>query len=139
MAQQVKELMTERPVTLSRDASLTEAAKLMRDRGIGDVIVVEGDRAAGIVTDRDIVIRGVAEGNDPDATPVGDVLTGELAAVAPDDPIDRAVQLMRELAIRRLPVVESGKPVGVVSLGDLAVSEDRSSVLADISDAPPNT
>jgi CBS domain-containing protein len=131
--------MTERPVTLARDASLTEAARLMRDRGIGDVIVVEGDRAAGIVTDRDIVIRGVAEGNDPDATRVGDVLTGELAAVAPDDPIDRAIQLMRERAIRRLPVVESGKPVGVVSLGDLAVSEDRSSVLADISDAPPNT
>ena len=138
MAQQVKELMTARPVTLERDASLTDAAKLMRDRGIGDVIVVEGDRAAGIVTDRDIVIRGVAEGNDPDATRVGDVLTGELAAVAPDDPIDRAIQLMRERAIRRLPVVESGKPVGVVTLGDLAVSEDRSSVLADISDAPPN-
>ena len=74
MAQQVKELMTERPVTLERDASLTDAAKLMRDRGIGDVIVVEGDRAAGIVTDRDIVIRGVAEGNDPDATSVGDVM-----------------------------------------------------------------
>ena len=138
MAQQVKELMTERPVTLAREASLTEAARLMRDRGIGDVIVVEGDRATGIVTDRDIVIRGVAEGNDPDATRVGDVLSGELASVAPDDPVDRAIQLMRELAIRRLPVVESGKPVGVVSLGDLAVAEDRSSVLADISDEPPD-
>ena len=138
MAQQVKELMTERPVTLAREASLTDAAKLMRDHGIGDVIVVEGDRAAGIVTDRDIVIRGVAEGNDPDATRAGDVLTGELAAVAPEDSIDRAIQLMRERAIRRLPVLESGKPVGIVSLGDLAVSEDRSSVLADISDEPPN-
>jgi CBS domain-containing protein len=137
MAQLVKDLMTERPVTLEQHASLTDAARLMRDRGIGDVIVVEGDRAAGIVTDRDIVIRGVAEGNDPNATRLGQVLTGELIWVAPDDPIDRAIQLMRDRAIRRLPVVESGKPVGIVSLGDLAVAEDGTSVLADISDEPP--
>src|SRR5262245_15553812 len=118
MAQQVKDLMTERPVTLAQDASLTDAARLMRDRGIGDVIVVEGDRAAGIVTDRDIVIRGIAEGNDPNATRVDQVLSGQLTSVAPDDPVDRAIQLMRDQAIRRLPVVESGKPVGIVSLGD---------------------
>ncbi len=138
MAQQVKELMTERPVTLDRDASLAEAARLMRDRGIGDVIVVDGEDAEGIVTDRDIVIRGVAEGADPETTRLGQVVSPELVSVAPDDPVERAIQLMREKAVRRLPVLEGGKPVGVLSLGDLAVAREGDSVLADISEEPPD-
>jgi CBS domain-containing protein len=138
MAQRVKELMTERPVTLGKDASLAEAAKLMRDRDIGDVIVVEGDAAAGIVTDRDIVIRGIAEGVDPNTTRVGQVVSGELNAVAPDDPVERAVEVMREKAIRRVPVLEGGRPVGVLSIGDLAIERDERSVLADISEEPPD-
>ena len=138
MAQQVKELMTERPVTLATDASLADAAKLMRDRDIGDVIVVEGESAAGIVTDRDIVIRGIAEGADPTTTQLGQVASKELNAVAPDDPVERAIALMREKAIRRVPVVEGGKPVGVLSIGDLAIERDERSVLADISEEPPN-
>ena len=136
MAQQVKELMTERPVTLGTDASLAEAAKLMRDRGIGDVIVVEGESAAGIVTDRDIVIRGIAEGADPNTTRVRQVVTGELPSVAPDDFVERAIAVMREKAIRRVPVLEGGKPIGVLSLGDLAMERDERSVLADISEEP---
>ncbi|MGI8617135.1 MAG: CBS domain-containing protein [Actinomycetota bacterium] len=136
MGQQVKEVMTPGPITLDRDASLAEAARLMRDRGIGDVIVVEGDDAEGIVTDRDIVIRGVAEGADPNTTRLGQVLSGDLTSVAPDDPVERALELMREKAVRRLPVLEGGKPVGVVSLGDLAIQQDAGSVLADISNEP---
>jgi CBS domain-containing protein len=136
MGQQVKEVMTTGPITLDRDASLVEAARVMRDRGIGDVIVVEGEDAEGIVTDRDIVIRGVAEGVDPRTTRLGQVVSGDLASVAPDDPVERAIELMREKAVRRLPVLESGKPVGVVSLGDLAKQQDAGSVLADISDEP---
>lgn len=136
MGQQVKEVMTTGPITLDRDASLAEAARLMRDRGIGDVIVVEGDDAEGIVTDRDIVIRGVAEGADPNTTRLGQVVSGDLTSVAPDDPVERAIELMREKAVRRLPVLEGGKPVGVVSLGDLAIQQDEGSVLADISDEP---
>lgn len=138
MGQQVKELMTERPVTLDRDASLAEAARLMRDRGIGDVIVVDGEDASGIVTDRDIVIRGVAEGADPETTRLGEVVSPEIVSVAPDDPVERAIQLMREKAVRRLPVLEGGKPVGVLSLGDLAVAREGDSVLADISEEPPD-
>ena len=138
MAQQVKELMTERPVTLGTDASLAEAARLMRDRGIGDVIVVEGESAAGIVTDRDIVIRGIAEGVDPNTTRVGQVVSGELMSVAPDDPVERAIAVMREHAVRRVPVLEGGKPVGVLSLGDLTIERDQRSVLADISEEPPD-
>lgn len=136
MGQQVKEVMTTRPVTLDRDASLVEAARLMRDRGIGDVIVVEGDDAEGIVTDRDIVIRGVAEGADPNTTRLGQVVSGDLTSVAPDDPVERAIELMREKAVRRLPVLEGGKPVGVVTLGDLAIQQDADSVLAHISQEP---
>jgi CBS domain-containing protein len=137
MGQQVKEVMTTRPITLDRDASLVEAARVMRDEGIGDVIVVEGDDAAGIVTDRDIVIRAVAEGADPNSTRLGQVVSGDLTSVAPEDPVDRAVELMRQKAVRRLPVLEGGKPVGVVSLGDLAIRGDAAdSVLADISDEP---
>jgi CBS domain-containing protein len=136
MGQQVKEVMTTRPITLDRDASLVEAARVMRDRGIGDVIVVEGEDAEGIVTDRDIVIRGVAEGADPNTTRLGQVVSGDLTSVAPDDPVERAIELMREKAVRRLPVLEGGKPVGVVSLGDLAIQRDAGSVLADISDEP---
>ena len=136
MGQQVKEVMTTRPVTLDRDASLVEAARLMRDRGIGDVIVVEGDDAEGIVTDRDIVIRGVAEGADPSTTRLGQVVSGDLTSVAPDDPVERAIELMREKAVRRLPVLEGGKPVGVVTLGDLAIQQDADSVLAHISQEP---
>jgi CBS domain-containing protein len=137
MAQQVKELMTERLVTLGKDASLTEAARLMRDRDIGDVIVVEGEDAAGIVTDRDIVIRGIAEGADPNTTRLGQVVSGELASVAPDDPVERAIAMMRDKAVRRVPVLEGGKPVGVLSIGDLAIERDERSVLADISEEPP--
>ena len=136
--QQVKEVMTERPATLDRAASLAEAAQLMRDRDIGDVIVVEGQDVAGIVTDRDIVIRGVADGADPNRTRVGEVVSGELASVGPDDPVEQAITVMREKAVRRIPVLEGGKLVGIVSLGDLAVERDQSSVLADISEEPPN-
>jgi CBS domain-containing protein len=138
MEQQVKEVMTGRPITLDKDASLADAARLMRDQGIGDVIVVDGEAAEGIVTDRDIVIRGVAEGANPDTTRLGQVISAGLVSVAPDDPVERAAELMREKAVRRIPVLEGGKPVGVLSLGDLAVARDADSVLADISEEPPD-
>ena len=136
--QQVKEVMTERPVTLDRTASLAEAAQLMRDRDIGDVIVVEGQDVAGIVTDRDIVIRGVADGADPNRTRVGEVVSGELASVGPDDPVEQAITVMREKAVRRIPVLEGGNLVGIVSLGDLAVEREPESALGEISEASPN-
>jgi CBS domain-containing protein len=136
--QKVREVMTEDPVVLPKDASIVEAARLMRDHGIGDVIVTDGERAEGIVTDRDIVVRAVAEGSDPGQVRVEDVLSGDLAAVTPDDSVERAIALMREKAIRRVPVVESGRAVGVVSIGDLAIQRDADSALADISEEPPN-
>jgi CBS domain-containing protein len=134
----IREVMTPDPVTMPSDASVLEAARQMRDVGIGDVIVLENDRIFGILTDRDIVVRVVAEERDPEETRLAEVCSRELTTLSPDDSIDRAIEMMRAKAIRRVPVVQNGRPVGVVSLGDLAVDRDPKSVLAQISAAPPN-
>ena len=132
--------MSTDPLTMIETETVVSAARMMRDNDIGDVIVL-GDtdgRVRGIVTDRDVVVRAVAEERDPDQTTVGAICTGELVTVAPDDSVDSAISLMRDRAIRRLPVCEAGKAVGIVSIGDLAEQFDRRSALADISAAPPN-
>jgi CBS domain-containing protein len=139
MAQQIRELMTPNPVTLPSTASVHEAARAMRAADIGDVIVIENNQVCGIVTDRDIVVRTVAEARDPATTTLADICSHALTTVRTTDSIEQAVQLMRAKAIRRLPVVEGGQAVGIVSLGDLAVERDPSSALGDISAAPPNT
>jgi CBS domain-containing protein len=138
MATTIRELMAPRPVVVPPTSTLAEVAQLMRDGDIGDVIVQDGQQLHGIVTDRDIVVRAVAEDQAPSAVAVGDICTADLVTLNPDDPIDRAAQLMRENAVRRLPVTEDGRAVGVVSLGDLAMEQDGRSVLADISGADPN-
>ncbi|NUT37053.1 MAG: CBS domain-containing protein [Hamadaea sp.] len=138
MAHKVHEVMTDHPVTVEPGTTLAQAAQLMRERNIGDVIVAEGGLPKGIVTDRDIVVRAVAEGRDSTATTVGEICTGDVATVGPDDDADSAVALMRSKAIRRLPVVDHDRLVGVLSLGDMAVDRDPRSALADISAATPN-
>jgi signal-transduction protein with cAMP-binding, CBS, and nucleotidyltransferase domain len=139
MAQKVREVMTSHPVTLSPDASLIEAAQRMRDNDIGDVLVVEPDgRLRGIVTDRDMVVRAMAEEMEARNTTINDVCSTDLVAVDVDEDSDRAVQLMRERAIRRVPVVDRGQAVGVISIGDMAIERDPSSVLAQISAAREN-
>lgn len=139
MAQPVKDIMTSNPFTLTTSATVAEASRAMRDEGIGDIIVEHDGSVAGIVTDRDIVVRCVADGRDPDEVRLQDVLSGDLATVDPDSDAGEAVRLMRERAIRRLPVLEGGRPVGIVSIGDLALARDEDSALADISAAPGNT
>ena len=138
MPQKISDVMTKDLVTIGPDASLVDASKQMQDRDIGDVLVVEDDRLYGIVTDRDIVVRGLAEGKSPNA-PAAEIATTELRVLSPDDDAEQAVQWMRRDAIRRVPVVENGVPVGIVSLGDLAQSRDPSSALSDISGAPPQS
>ena len=121
------------------DQTLTNVARIMRDEGVGDVLVTEDGKLRGIVTDRDIVVRAVAEGLDPQRETVDAVFSGQdLATISPDAPLEEAVRLMREKAVRRLPVVENGRPVGILSIGDLAIERDENSVLADISVAPEN-
>ena len=138
MAQHIRELMTPNPVSMPGTASVHEAARAMRDADIGDVIVIEHHQVCGIITDRDIAVRIVAEAKDPATTALADICSHSLLTVTPTDSVEHAVRLMRTHAIRRLPVVEEGKAVGIVSLGDLAVERDPNSVLGEISAAPPD-
>lgn len=138
MPQNISEVMTPSPITVSPQQTLRDAAEQMRFADIGDVLVAEGERLVGIVTDRDIVIRAVAEGADPSSVKVADVCTSSPISCAPDTSIEEAANLMREQAIRRLPIVDGDRLVGVVSLGDLAMEADPRSALADISSAPPD-
>jgi CBS domain-containing protein len=137
-SQAIKGIMTTDLVTRPGSTSLKDGARLMRDRDIGDILVMEGDRLQGIVTDRDIVVRCVAGGGDLSTTTLADACSPDLITVTPDTKITEAAQIMAERAIRRLPVVEDGRPVGVVTLGDLAVERDPKSALGGISAASPN-
>jgi len=138
MAQLVRDVMTPNPVTLPATASLVEGALAMRDFDVGDVLVLDNGHICGIVTDRDIVVRGIAGGNYPATVKLAEICSRDLTTLSPTDRVEDAVNYMREKAIRRLPVVDGGKPVGIVSLGDLAVERDPHSALSDISAAPPN-
>jgi CBS domain-containing protein len=130
--------MTPEPIVVQSDQSIADAARAMRDNAVGSVLVVRGDTLCGLVTDRDIVVRALAESALPDS-PVGEVCSPDLVAVNADDDADEAAQVMRENAVRRLPVMDDGRIVGMVALGDLAVERDGQSALADISAAHPNT
>ncbi|HKG36531.1 MAG TPA: CBS domain-containing protein [Solirubrobacterales bacterium] len=139
MADKVSEVMTRDPATCNADDTAVDAGKAMRDGDFGAVIVTQGDSVHGILTDRDIVVRAVAEGRDPSSTRIGDICTANPTTLSADDDIDAAIARIREEDVRRLPVVdEGGTPVGIVSLGDLAVERDEDSALADISAASPN-
>jgi CBS domain-containing protein len=135
----VKEIMTSSPAQLRSDATVAEAAELMRARDIGSVVVTDanGD-TCGIVTDRDLALRCLAGGQDPRSQRIGDIATRDPRHVGPETDVDEAIRTMREIKVRRLPVMDGGRTVGVISLGDLAVARDPHSVLGEISSAPPN-
>jgi CBS domain-containing protein len=137
MAKTVADVMTSHPATIEGDQPVSVAAALMRDNDTGAIIVNDNGRMQGIVTDRDITVRVIADDRGPD-TPVREACSPSIEAVGPDTSIDQAVQLMRSHAVRRLPVVEDGRAIGIVSLGDLAVERDPGSALADISAAEGN-
>ncbi|MEE6257390.1 CBS domain-containing protein [Plantactinospora sonchi] len=134
----VGEFMTTRLVTMDGTDTLTAAAQEMRDSAIGDVIVTNGDQVIGIVTDRDITVRGVAEELNPSTATLNQILTQDVVTVTQYDDAVAAADLMRTYGVRRLPVVEDGRLIGLVSLGDLAVEREPQSVLADISADEPN-
>lgn len=139
MAQAIKDVMTPDPVCVDPHDSAADAARRMRDVESGAILVTEDGHLRGLLTDRDIVVRAVAEGRDPRQVEVQEICSADIQALRPDDDVDRAVQLMRERHIRRIPVVEDDDhPVGIVSIGDLALARDERSALADISAAPAN-
>jgi CBS domain-containing protein len=137
--QTIDEVMTRDPLTVDETAPVSEAARTMRDANIGDVLVTRSDGSVcGIVTDRDLALNVVAEGKDPASMVVRDVCNHTIESVESGDPVGKAVKLMSERAIRRLPVIDDGRLVGIVTLGDLAIERDPESALANISEAPPN-
>lgn len=138
MAQSIREIMTSDPRTVDASATIADAAREMRDGDVGPVIVTADGGICGIVTDRDIAVRAVAEGRDPAATPVREICTEAVVTLTPDQTVDDAVRLMKEHDVRRLPVTQDGRAAGIVAIGDLAVERDPESALADISAAPPN-
>ncbi|MBL1082361.1 CBS domain-containing protein [Streptomyces actinomycinicus] len=138
MTQHVRDIMTSRLVTVEPQTSVTAVAQRMRDEDIGAVLVTEGDDLRGLVSDRDLVVRALAEGGDLEHRTVAAACSGDLITVTPDEDLDHAVELMREHSVRRLPVVEEGHPVGILSLGDLAIERDPGSALGDISASKSN-
>jgi signal-transduction protein with cAMP-binding, CBS, and nucleotidyltransferase domain len=137
----VQDVMTPNPMMLSSTVPIRDAARAMRDANIGSVIVGDGQELHGVLTDRDIVVRGVAEGRDLAATQVVEICSREITSVGARDSVADALAVMRARAVRRLPVVDNGRTVGILSLGDLALDRDPQSVLAvlgEISAAPPN-
>ena len=138
MTKMIRDVMSKNPLTLDAELSAIDAAKNMRDRDIGNVLVTRNDELCGIVTDRDLVVRCMADGQDPKATRLGQLCSKELVTVSQDSSVGDAIRKMTDKAVRRVPVVDGKKPVGIVSLGDLAQSEDRKSALGEISAAQPN-
>lgn len=132
----VRDVMEPQVVAVDGDDPVREAARRMRAADIGDVVVIDRGGLAGVLTDRDIVVRVVAAQRDPAVTTARQVASREVVSAPPEMPVEEAVQLMRARGLRRLPVVEDGTLVGVVSLADLAVDLDPESVLAAIAGAP---
>jgi CBS domain-containing protein len=123
MGKSVQDLMTRNPCSIDADKSVTYAAKMLRDEDVGLAPIVEGDRLVGTVTDRDIAIRVVAEGKDPESTKVKDIASINLVTVDPRQALDEALQLMAKHQVRRLPVTEEGgRLVGLVAQADIARS-----------------
>ena len=116
----VRDIMSAPPVCMAPGVSVSAAARAMKQHGAGTVLVLAGGRPSGLLTDRDITVRVLAEDRDPAVTSIGDICGGELVVIGPDDDVAEAARLVRERAVRRIPVLADGVAVGVVHCGDLA-------------------
>ena len=125
MGQSIRDVMTSNPCTIDADKSVAYAAKMMRDEDVGLAPIVEGDKLIGMLTDRDIAIRVVADGKDPDQVKVREVASKQVVTIDPQQDLDEALRIMAKHQVRRLPVVEEdGKLVGVVAQADVAREGD---------------
>ena len=138
MANSVRDAMTEKPHSIDASVSVVEAARLMRDENIGSLPITDDGKLAGMITDRDITTTVVAVGTDPKATSVGDVGRQDPISVEPDKDLEEALQLMARHQVRRLPVVENGRLVGIVAQADIARTENekRTGELVEAISAP---
>ena len=125
MANSVRDAMTADPRSIGKSVSVVEAARLMREQDIGSLPATDDETPVGVITDRDITTRVVAEGADPNVTSVGDVHSRDLISVAPGQDIGEALQLMARHQVRRLPVVENGTLIGIVAQADIALRENE--------------
>ena len=125
MAKSVRDTMTENPRSIKASASVVEAAQLMREEHIGSLPITDHEQLVGMITDRDITTRVVADAADHRTAPVGDVSSRDLITVEPDRDLDEALQLMAAHQVRRLPVVENGRLVGIVAQADIALRENE--------------
>ncbi|HWL91397.1 MAG TPA: CBS domain-containing protein [Actinomycetota bacterium] len=136
---EVRQVMTAAPHAVRLTSTLQEASRIMKAKDIGDVLVEDAKgQLSGIVTDRDLAIRATAEGADPTTTKVSSVYTKDITTLAPTDTVQDAIRQMRANDVRRLPVVEGGKAIGIVSLGDISIETAPNSLLADISRGTPD-
>jgi CBS domain-containing protein len=137
MGTNVRDVMTARPHCAAPDTPLTEVAQLMETQDVGAIPVLDGERLAGMITDRDIVLRAIAKERDPRGMATEEISSGELVTVGPDHDLSEALQLMAQHQVRRLPVVDDeNRLVGMVSQADIALEAKDESVgemLADIS------
>ena len=125
MAKSVRDAMTEEPRSIGASASVVEAARLMREQHIGSLPITDDEKLVGMITDRDITTRVVAKAADPTTTSVEEVYSRDIISVEPDKNLEDAVQLMARHQLRRLPVVENGRLVGIVAQADIALTEDE--------------
>jgi CBS domain-containing protein len=132
----MRDIMSPAPVCMAPGESVSAAAQAMKRYGIGTVLVPNDGRLSGLVTDRDITVRVLAEDRDPTATRIGEVCSRDLVVLGPDDDVTHVARLIRERAVRRIPVLADRIPVGIVSIGDLALEKD---VLSGVSSAAPNS
>ena len=125
MAESVRDAMTEDPRSIGKSVSVVEAARVMREQDIGSLPIIDDELLVGMITDRDITTRVVAEAADPNLTSVEDVYSRDLISVEPDNDLDEALQLMARHQVRRLPVVENDRLVGIVAQADIALGENE--------------
>ena len=142
-SRQVRDVMTPNPETVTEKDSVRDAARIMKDRDTGVVPVVDGKKIIGMITDRDIVVRGLAEGRNLENASVTELMTKQVRSVREDATISEALEMMSSADVRRVPVVNTNDElVGIVSLGDVSTNTNQDgkvgNTLESISDAPPN-
>ena len=121
MGKSIRDVMTQNPRTVDSDSPVVEAARLMKEEDVGSIPVMEGPHLMGMLTDRDITIRIVAERRDPQTTTAGEIASHDLATIDPDQSLDDALRIMAQYQVRRVPVVaEDGKLIGIVAQADAA-------------------